>query len=47
MAKVAVKPDIIAWAQERSGVTTTALTKRFPKLQEWRRGDAAPTLRQL
>jgi Zn-dependent peptidase ImmA (M78 family)/transcriptional regulator with XRE-family HTH domain len=47
MSKVAVKSDLISWARERSGVTRNALLKRFPKFQEWERGEAQPTLRQL
>ena len=47
MSKVAVKSDLIAWARERSGLPGSALRKRFPKFQEWERGEAQPTLRQL
>jgi Zn-dependent peptidase ImmA (M78 family) len=47
MSKVAVKSDLITWARERSGVPGSALRKRFPKFQEWERGEAQPTLRQL
>src|SRR3990172_5730369 len=46
MAKVAVKSDLISWARERSGLSTSALVKRFPKFREWERGEAL-TLRQL
>jgi Zn-dependent peptidase ImmA (M78 family) len=47
MSKVAVKSNLITWARERSGVPGSALRKRFPKFQEWERGEAQPTLRQL
>ncbi len=47
MGKVAVKSDLISWARERSGVTSRALLKRFPKFRQWERGEAQPTLRQL
>ena len=47
MSKVAVKSDLLSWARERSGVTRSALLKRFPKFREWERGEAQPTLRQL
>lgn len=46
MSKVAVKSDLISWARERSGLSTSALVKRFPKFREWERGEAL-TLRQL
>ena len=47
MSKVAIKSDLVTWARERSGVPGSALRKRFPKFQEWERGEAQPTLRQL
>ena len=47
MSKVAVKYDLITWARERSGLRTDALVKKFPKVREWERGEAQPTLRQL
>ena len=46
MSKVAVKSDLISWARERSGLSTTTLVKRFPKFRQWERGEAL-TLRQL
>lgn len=47
MTKVAVTEAVLSWAIERSGIPFTGLQHRFPKLEEWRRGDAQPTLRQL
>jgi Zn-dependent peptidase ImmA (M78 family) len=47
VSKVAVKPDLIRWARERSGVTTADLVQRFPKYEAWERGEDKPTLRQL
>ncbi len=38
---------MIRWACQRSGLDLVALTERFPKLQEWLRGQSQPTLRQL
>ena len=35
------------WAIERSGVSPTDLERRFPRLRQWRVGEALPTLRQL
>jgi len=42
-----VNPRLIAWAIERSGAQITDLTRRFPKIEEWERGDHVPTFRQL
>lgn len=47
MPHVAVKPELIDWACERSGKTQEDLVERFPKLPEWRRGERCPTLKQL
>jgi Zn-dependent peptidase ImmA (M78 family) len=47
MSYVEVKPNILTWAQERSGMPYEALLKRFPKFDLWKSGDAMPTLRQL
>ena len=42
-----VKPDLLRWARERGGLPPGALARRFPKLEEWERGEAHPTLKQL
>jgi Zn-dependent peptidase ImmA (M78 family) len=47
MPTVAVKPELIRWAIERSGLPTDSLRKKFPKLEEWKSGDKQPTFRQL
>ncbi len=47
MNRVAVHPELIDWACERSGLDEAGLTKRFPKLPEWRSGTVQPTFRQL
>ena len=47
MTRVAVTQAVLSWAVERSGVPRADLQHRFPKLDEWQRGDAQPTLRQL
>lgn len=47
MSHVTVRPALIRWAQERSGVTDEILRKKFPKFDLWESGDAMPTLRQL
>ena len=46
MNRVAVKPELLRWAGERSG-RGTELTDRFPKLGAWERGELQPTLKQL
>ncbi len=47
MSHVTVRPEVIRWAQERSGVTYEELQKRFPKFHLWESGKGMPTLRQL
>lgn len=45
--RVAVKPELLRWACERSGRDLGALTERFEKLPLWLIGQAQPTLKQL
>jgi len=45
--KVEVKAELLRWACERSGYSETALATRFPKLDQWLRGDDRPTFKQL
>ena len=47
MNRVAVQPDLLRWARERSGYSVDALVGRFPKLEQWELGDTRPTLKQL
>jgi Zn-dependent peptidase ImmA (M78 family) len=42
-----VQPGMIRWARERAGLATAALRRRFPRIEAWERGDAAPTFKQL
>jgi len=44
---VAVSPDILRWAIERSGRAAEELQRRFPKLQNWLNLESEPTIRQL
>ncbi len=44
---VIVKPELIRWAIERSRLSMDDLLRAFPKLDAWRRGEHAPTFRQL
>ncbi len=45
--RIDVRPAMLAWAIERSGMEPNALTLRFPKLLDWLEGSAMPTLKQL
>ena len=47
MNRVTVKPKLLRWACERAGLGVEALAHRFPKLPDWERGEASPTLKQL
>lgn len=45
--RVDVKPAMLRWARERAGIEADALAHRFPKLADWEREEARPTLKQL
>lgn len=45
--RVEVKPAMLRWARERAGLEPDALAHRFPKLADWEREEARPTLKQL
>ena len=47
MNRVPVKPDLLRWARERSGFEAHSLARRFPKFEEWERGELQPTFKQL
>lgn len=47
MNRVTVRPELLRWACERAGHSVDSLAHRFPKLPDWERGDASPTLKQL
>jgi len=47
MMRVEVKPELLRWARERSGLDPGALAHRFPQLGAWERRQASPTLKQL
>jgi Zn-dependent peptidase ImmA (M78 family) len=42
-----VRPELLVWARERSGIEAVDLVRRFPKLVAWEDGDSSPTLKQL
>lgn len=45
--RAVVKPILIRWACERSGLDEIALTKSFPQLEKWKNGELQPTIKQL
>jgi Zn-dependent peptidase ImmA (M78 family) len=45
--RVEVRPELLAWARERSRISADDLGTRFPKLGDWESGEVAPTLKQL
>ena len=45
--RVEIKPQLLRWARERAGLDVQALTRRFPKLEEWESGALHPTFKQL
>jgi len=47
MMRVEVRPELLRWARERSGLDIPTLTRRFPHLDSWESGEAHPTLKQL
>src|ERR1022692_4067743 len=47
MMRVEIKPKLLRWAQERSGLDPAALAHRFPQLGTWERRESSPTLKQL
>ena len=47
MIRVDVKPELLRWACERAGLSPAALRRKFPKIDDWERGEAKPTLKQL
>src|SRR3954449_2193403 len=47
MTRVEIKPELLRWARERSGLDPAALAHRFPQLDAWEHREAMPTLKQL
>jgi Zn-dependent peptidase ImmA (M78 family) len=45
--RAAISPALLGWASERSRLPRATLARRFPKLAEWERGEAHPTLKQV
>lgn len=47
MERVAVKPELLRWARNRSGQDAERLVAKFPALKAWELGEAQPTLKQM
>jgi len=47
MRRAPVKPELLRWARERAGRGVEEFSARFRKLDEWERGEAQPTFKQL
>lgn len=47
MTRVAVNPELLRWARERSGFAQEHLAGKFKKLSEWEDGETQPTLKQV
>src|SRR5260370_38070992 len=47
MMRVEIKPELLRWRRERSGVDRAGLAQGFPQLDTWERREASPTLKQL
>jgi Zn-dependent peptidase ImmA (M78 family) len=45
--RVTVRPELLRWAAERSGIEPEVLARRFPRLHTWEIGETRPTLKQL
>ena len=45
--RVEIKPELLTWAMERSGIDSIVLHNRFGKLNAWLNQTAKPTLRQV
>ncbi|NOZ87966.1 MAG: ImmA/IrrE family metallo-endopeptidase [Deltaproteobacteria bacterium] len=47
MIRVEVKPELLRWALDRAGRSIESLRNKFPKIEQWIRGEVKPTLKQL
>ncbi|MCF6256901.1 MAG: ImmA/IrrE family metallo-endopeptidase [Gammaproteobacteria bacterium] len=47
MTRVTLNPELLHWALARADLTADALTKAFPKINDWLTGEVQPTLKQL
>ena len=47
MNRVPVEPALLRWARQRASYSLDDLSRRFPKIEAWERGEVQPTLKQL
>lgn len=47
VARVDVSPDLLEWAETRSGLAADVLRRKVPQLDAWYTGAKSPTFRQL
>jgi len=47
MTRVAIKPELLQWARQRSGQPEHYILNRFPKLEKVESGTELPTLHQI
>jgi Zn-dependent peptidase ImmA (M78 family)/transcriptional regulator with XRE-family HTH domain len=47
VVRVDIQPDMLRWARDRSGLSQSDLSRRFPKLTAWESGESSPTFKQL
>jgi len=47
MIRVDIKPELLRWACKRAGLSPADLRRKFPRIDDWERGEAKPTLKQL
>jgi Zn-dependent peptidase ImmA (M78 family) len=45
--RVEIRPELLQWARERSGIDDETFYRRFPKFVKWQRRELQPTLNQL
>lgn len=45
--RVDVQRELLVWEVERSGLSSDAVERKFPRLDEWIAGDTQPTFKQL
>lgn len=45
--RMPITPNVLRWARERDGIALETIQKTFPKIDQWERGLAQPTYKQL
>jgi len=45
--RVPIRPQVLRWAQDRSGLDTESLQASFPQIKAWEKGKLQPTIKQL